>query len=256
MISALIITKNESIHLQRLINNLSDLTNEIIILDSYSTDSTKEIAIKNNCKFFQRTFDNFSNQRNYLIKNIEIKNEWIIFIDADELLSDDLKNEIKEKIKDTSFNCYYIKRRFIWKNKWLKRGYYPKWFLRIGKKNDLYCDYNPVNEHLLSKSQNFSYLNHDFINHNLEDNDHWFKKHLVYAEFEKDRYFNKETSEKRKLWNKLPLIIRPFMLLFYRLFINCIFLDGIKALEYHFYHSFIYKMIIDYKILKKILLKK
>lgn len=255
MISTLIITKNEEVHLQRLINNVRNISNEIIILDSFSTDKTKEIAIKNNCKFFQRSFDNFSNQRNYLLNNCDTKNKWVLFLDGDELLTPELVNEIKETIDKTSFDSFYIKRRFIWKGKWIKRGYYPKWFLRLGKKNYIYCDKNPVNEHILSKNNNVGYLKHDFLNQNLNENVHWFKKHLVYAEFEKDRYFSKEDSKKRRIWNKLPLFIRPFILILYRFLINLVFLDGIRAIEYHIYQSFIYKMVIDYKILKKILTK-
>ena len=252
MISTLIITKNEEIHLQRLIDNVKNISNEIIILDSYSTDKTKEIALDNKCKFFQRTFDNFSNQRNYLLNNFNIKNEWILFMDGDELLTSDLIDEIKDTIDKTSFDCFFIKRRFIWKDKWIKRGYYPRWFLRLGKKNQIYCDNNPVNEHLLSKNNNVGYLKHDFVNQNLNENTHWFKKHLIYAEFEKDRYFSHEISKKRRIWNRLPLFFRPFILIIYRFLINLVFLDGLRAIEYHFYHSFIYKMIIDYKILKKI----
>ena len=61
------ITKNEEIHLERLIKNIDDLANEIIIVDSFSEDKTKDIALKYNCKFYQKSFDNFSNQKIFVL---------------------------------------------------------------------------------------------------------------------------------------------------------------------------------------------
>ncbi len=250
MLSVLIITKNEEIHLGRLIKNVKDLADEIIILDSFSSDQTIEIAKRENCTVFQNEFKNFSSQRNYLFKNCKIKNEWSLILDADEYLSNDLKNEIKQTIRNTKFDAFKFKRRLIWKNKWIKRGYYPIWLLRLGRTKTLFCDENIVNEHIQCKTNKVSDLKNDFFNHNLKNEKEWFKKHLIYAEFEKNRYFIKnEITKKRILWNKIPIILRPFLLFFYRFFIQLIFLDGLRGFQYHLYHSLIYKLIIDYKIL-------
>ena len=53
--------------------------------------------------------------------------QWVLFIDADELLTQELKNEILT-IENKTYDAYEIKRKFYWKNKWVKRGYYPTWF--------------------------------------------------------------------------------------------------------------------------------
>lgn len=250
MLSVLIITKDEEVHIKRLIDNVKDLADEIIILDSYSNDKTVEIAEKEQCKIYKNKFVNFSKQRNYLFNKCKIKSEWSLILDADEYLSENLKIEIKKTIKNTKFDAFNLKRRLIWKGEWVKRGYYPVWLLRLGRTKMLSCDENAVNEHIKCLSNNISSLKNDFYNHNLKNEKEWFKKHFIYAEFEKDRYFkDNENLKKRLMWNKAPIIIRPFLLIFFRIFFQLIFLDGIKAFQYHLYHSLIYKLIIDYKIL-------
>ena len=83
----------------------------------------------------------------------------------------------------------------------------------------LSCDENAVNEHIKCLSNNISSLKNDFYNHNLKNKKDLFKKHFIYAEFEKDRYFkDNETLKKRLIWNKAPIIIRPFLLIFLEFF--------------------------------------
>ena len=110
---------------------------------------------------------------------------------------------------------------------------------------------------MICLSKKVGRLSEDFIDYNLKDTKKWFNKHLIYAEMEADRYFvDNEIKKKRLIWNKLPLFFRPFLLLFYRLILKMSFLDGLYAIQYHLYHDLVYRMIIDIKILKKILLRK
>ena len=255
-ISVCCITKNEEVHIERLIRNINDIAEEIIVVDSFSTDNTIKILEKYNCKIFKRKFDNFSNQKNYCLSKVSDNSQWVLFLDADELLTQELKNEILT-IENKTYDAYEIKRKFYWKNKWVKRGYYPSWFLRIGKKQFLRFDDNEINEHMLCSSNNIGRLSENFIDYNLKTTKQWFQKHLMYAKMESNRfYYKKETQRKRIIWNKFPLIIRPFLLLFYRLILKMSILDGLYIIQYHFYHDFIYRMIIDIMILKKKIFKK
>ncbi len=91
-ISALVITLNEAKNIRDLVNNL-DFADEIIIVDSYSTDETLAILKEfNHVKVFQHTFTDFSTQRNIALKYATYN--WILFIDADERISESLKEEI------------------------------------------------------------------------------------------------------------------------------------------------------------------
>lgn len=252
------ITKNEDIHLERLINNIRDISENIIIVDSFSEDQTQKIAHKYNCFFYQRIFDNFSNQKNFCLSKVQDGNKWVLFLDADEFISDELKNEIKSlNSLSTTYDAYKFKRKFFWKNTWIKRGYYPLWFLRLGRKKYIKFDDNKINEHMLCSTNKIGILKGYFIDYNLKNTKSWFAKHNLYANMEANRFFLKnENAPKRILWNKLPLVIRPFMLIFYRLFIKLSVLDGAKAVQYHFYHDLIYRLMIDIKIIKKKLIKK
>lgn len=250
------ITKNEEIHLERLIKNINDLANEIIIVDSFSEDKTKDIALKYNCKFYQKSFDNFSNQKNFCLNKVSNSSEWVLFLDADEYITEELKQEILS-IKEDIYDAYEFKRKFFWKGRWVKRGYFPHWFLRLGKKDKIKFDENKINEHLICLTDKVKRLEGCFVDNNLKSTSKWFEKHNLYAEMESIRYFeNIEKSKKRLLWNKLPLIIRPFILFFYRLIIKKSIFDGFYVAQYHFYHDFIYRMMIDIKILKKFFFNK
>lgn len=251
-----VITKNEEIHLERLLKNVKKIVSAIYIVDSYSTDNTAKIAKKYNSKFFRRKFDNFSNQRNYCISKIPKKFDWILFLDADEYLSTNLKKEIVDAINSNKFDAYKMKRRFIFEKTWIKRGYYPKWFIRIGRNGFLKCDKKKINEHLLCKSKKIGKLKNDFYDQNLNTREYWIKKHDQYSEFESERYFKKETNINRIIWNFLPLILRPLILFFFRIIIKMSFLDGISAIKYHFLHDLYYRLLIDVKIVKKIIMYK
>ena len=251
-----IITKNEEIHLERLLKNVKKIVDAVYIVDSYSNDKTLKIAKKYKCKIFKRNFDNFSNQRNYCLSKIPKKFKWILFLDADEYLSLNLKKEITDVINSNKYDAYKIKRRFIFEKTWIKRGYYPKWFVRLGRNGIFKCDNKKINEHLLCKSKKIGELTNDFYDHNLKKREYWYKKHQQYSRFESERYFEKEDNIKRILWNFLPLILRPFILFFYRIIIKMSFLDGINAVKYHFLHDLYYRLLIDVKIIKKIISNK
>ena len=115
-ISALLITYNEEKNIKRFIED-ADYADEIIIVDSYSTDRTVDIA-KNfpKVKLFQRKFVNFSDQKNFAID--KASNEWITFFDADEHLPIELKQEIISAINSNNpADAFYVYRRFYFKNK-------------------------------------------------------------------------------------------------------------------------------------------
>lgn len=94
-VTAIIPTFNEEKNIADAIDQVQ-WADEIIVIDSFSTDKTVEIAKKLNVKVLQRTFDNFSSQKNYAID--QASNDWIFVLDADERLTDDLKLEIEDKL--------------------------------------------------------------------------------------------------------------------------------------------------------------
>ena len=95
-ITFIILTHNEEANLQKCINSIKKLSENIIVIDSYSVDNTEEICKKNNVNFFENKFYNQGAQFNWAIDNIEIKTKWIMRLDADEYFTDDLIENIKK----------------------------------------------------------------------------------------------------------------------------------------------------------------
>ncbi|MBY0066392.1 glycosyltransferase family 2 protein [Empedobacter falsenii] len=118
-ISALLITLNEEKNIKRFLDEAS-YADEIIIVDSYSTDKTEQISKQNpKVKFVKRKFDNFTNQRNYTLSLA--KNDWVTFFDADEGIPLELKKEILTIVNNQPrFDAYFVYRKFFFENKFIK----------------------------------------------------------------------------------------------------------------------------------------
>ena len=263
-ITVIILTKNEDLHLERLILNVNKIFNEIIVLDSFSDDNTINIAKNYNIKFVQNKFNNFGEQRNYAIKNIKTLNDWLFFLDADEtidiLLITELYNIFTNKIL---YDGFYINRKFIFMKKWIQfGGYYPTYLLRLFNKRNAFCN-GIVNEHVEVNGKTSIIKNGHIIDENLNNFNFWISKHNKYSDLEAEEYFIKKSITptfnvrnqvdvkkfiKLKYYNNLPLFLRPFIYYFYRYILRFGFLDGYIGFIYHFCQGFIFWFFVDVKI--------
>lgn len=142
MISAIILTKNEEKNIKKCLKSLN-WCDEIIVIDDFSNDKTIKIAKKLGTKVYQRHLNNdFAAQRNFGLK--KAKGEWVLFIDADEIVSPQLKNEIKNMVNSSDdrlldlphYRGFRIKRRDKFLGKWLRHGETASMkFIRLAKKN-------------------------------------------------------------------------------------------------------------------------
>lgn len=140
MISVVILTKNEEKNIIDCIESVS-WADEIVIIDDFSLDRTVEVVnnliYSKKIKIFQRKLNqNFSAQRNFALS--KVKHEWVLFIDADEIVTKDLKEEINSIIisKEDKYNGYYIKREDVIWGKHIKHGEFGNIrLLRFAKKN-------------------------------------------------------------------------------------------------------------------------
>ena len=133
-ISAVILSKNEENNIRKCLETLN-FCDEIIVIDDNSSDNTKEIVKTFKVKLFTRKLNNnFADQRNFGLD--KAKNEWVIFLDADERISNSLSDEIKKVIKENGVDGYYIKRiDNIW-GKEIKHGETGNIrLLRLARKN-------------------------------------------------------------------------------------------------------------------------
>ncbi|MCP4147284.1 MAG: glycosyltransferase family 2 protein [bacterium] len=135
-LSVVIITLNEEDRLEAALESCRDIADEIVVVDSFSTDKTCEIAARFNAKIFKKTFVDYGSQKNFALNKAQ--NEWILNLDADERVSDLLKESILDFKKKKKINTdgYRINRKTFYLNRWIKHsGWYPDRKLRLFKKN-------------------------------------------------------------------------------------------------------------------------
>lgn len=269
-LSVVILTHNEELNIAQALDSVRGWASEIFILDSLSSDRTLEIARQYGCHIAEKKFENFANQRNHALEGLPIRSEWVLFLDADEWLPAALKNEISALIAtDPQENGFYIGRRLLWMGRWIRRGYYPSWILRLFRRGKARCEDRAVNEHLIVDGAT-GRLRNDFMHEDRKGVTDWIAKHNDYATREALEIFNTRQapnyqeidarlfgtqSERRrwlrlKIWNRLPPLIRPFAYFFYRYVLQGGFLDGRAAFVFHFLHALWYPMLIDIKYLE------
>lgn len=237
-ISAVVLTKNEEKNIERCLRSL-DFCDEIIVIDDYSTDNTKNQILKIaklNIKIFEKHLNNdFAAQRNFGFS--KATNVWILFIDADEVVTDELKFEIK----NTKFEkeAYYLRRRDYFWNKELKYGEVKKirnfGLVRLVKKNSGKWMGN-VHE-VFHTAKNTGRLN-NFINHYPHPS---LKEFIIdinrYSDIRAEELFRQDVKT-----NVLQIIFFPFCKFIYNYFFKLGFLDGPAGFTYAFmmsFHSFL-----------------
>ncbi len=266
-VSILILAHNEEENIRYCLDSIKSLTDDIIVIDSYSTDKTIEICEEFNCRIFKNEFINHAKQVNWGLKNIDIKYNWIMRLDADEIIPKDLFSEIQDIEPKDNVNGFYMNKRMYWMNKWLRHGrMYPHYILRVFRKGfGVYEE--KTEEHLVIIGET-GYLKNDFFEENKKNNLNFFtQKHMLTAEgeveeiIEQSKINNSEINPKLfgnkiqrtrwlklKIYNHLPLFIRPFVYFVFRYFLCLGFLDGRPGLIFHFLQGFWYRFYIDSRI--------
>lgn len=268
-LEVVVLTYNEELNLPHALRSVCGWADEVLVFDSFSNDRTLEIARDYGCKVIQNVFEDYGKQRNAALA-IPSACEWALFLDADEWLSEELKVEIKDTLQsNSSHNGYYLKWRLIWMGKWIRRGYYPTWILRLFRRGAAHCEARSVNEHMVVTGTT-GQLKFDIFHQDRKDLSDWVVKHNRYATREAlelvrieaepaghqldARFFGSQAQRKRwlrhRVWNHLPVLIRPFLYFFYRYILRGGFLDGRAGFSYHFLQGLWFPVLIDLKYLE------
>lgn len=132
-VSILIPIRNEAGNLPRSLAAVA-WADEVVVVDSESTDGSQEIARKAGAQVVQFRFNGiWPKKKNWALENVPFRNEWVFILDADEVLLPGAEEEIRGIISNQGkgFAGYWINRRFMFMNQWLKHAYYPNWNLRL-----------------------------------------------------------------------------------------------------------------------------
>ena len=270
-LSVIILTNNESKHIGRCIKSLLLITDKIFIIDSFSTDNTVAIAEALGATVIQNTWVSYAFQFNYGILNNPFQTKWLMRMDADEYITHELAQELNTSLSGTpeTISGLYVKRRVVFMDQWINHGgYYPIWLLRIWRRGEGVCEELWMDEHIKLSTGTTAQLQHDIVDHNLNNLTWWTQKHNNYAIREvidllniKYNFGDKPTvmpdfwgsQEQRTRYLKikyanLPLFTRPFLYFLFRFVLKGGFLDGKKGLIWHFLQGFWYRFLVDAKI--------
>ncbi len=228
-ISAVIITYNEERKIEKCIRSL-DFIDEIVVVDSFSTDNTVKIAKKLGASVFQRKFTTFGDQKNF--GNKMAKNDFILSIDADEVVSKNLRDSIIDECKRglDENTVYKIARKTWYLNGFLNHGgYYPEYKIRLFNKNFCSWDNKKLHEGLIfSKKLKTKKLKGDLYHYSYESIDHHLKKIILYSEIDK----------KSGDFSTFKLLFSPPFRFFKSYILKLGFLDGIRGLIFCSFSSF------------------
>ncbi len=222
-ISCIIITCNESKNIRRCLESVS-WADEIIVVDSYSPDDTKRIASEFTDRIFDLNWEGFGPAKEYAKK--QASGEWILSLDADEVVSEKLKEEIfKVTRSDDALNGYFIPRRSYFLGRWMRHGgWYPDLVLRLFRKEKGSFTSRPVHEEV-KVIGGTGRLKNDLIHHTDPDFDHYLEKLNRYTSIDALQLFHEE--RKASLGD---LFFRPGATWIKMYFLKLGFLDGLPGL--------------------------
>jgi glycosyltransferase involved in cell wall biosynthesis len=250
MISILILTKNEEQDLPGCLESVH-WADDVHVFDSLSTDRTVEIAEQFGAKVTLRKFDNWSAHQNWGLANIPFKYPWVLYIDADERVSEGLRDSaLKAGVADSSFSALRLRRRdFFGDGTWLKHAQISPFYLRLFRPEKMRYErlVNPVSIVDGSIGEIEGFLDHYPFSKGIG---FWLERHIKYADLEaktimenrlKGGEFSlikaftaKDFTEKRyhqkEFFYRIPG--RPLIKFAYMFFLRRSFLDGSAGVTY------------------------
>ncbi|ALR31505.1 glycosyl transferase [Chryseobacterium sp. IHB B 17019] len=231
-ISGLIITHNEEKNIQEVLDCF-DFCDEIVVVDSYSTDKTVEIAKKHpNVKVIQNTFEDFTKQRNLALD--AAKNDWVLFLDGDERITPELRKEIIEELnKPEQKDAYYFYRKFFFANKPINFSgtQSDKNFRLFRRSKARYTAGKKVHE-TLEVNGSVGILKNKLLHYSVSDYESYRKKMIHYGILK-----GKELAAKGKKFNILVQYLKTAFKFFKAYVMRLGILDGKEGYQLSFLQS-------------------
>ncbi len=266
LITVIILTRDEEANLTVCLESLAGLEAQVFVVDSGSTDRTRDIALQAGCSVLEHPFENYARQFNWALDTLPLATPWVMRLDADESLTPELVQELKSLLPTLppEVGGLMLKRRIYFLGRFIRHGgIYPTWLLRIWRRGQAHCEDRWMDEHIVLTSGSIRNLNHDIIDENHKGVTFWTGKHNHYADREVLDMLALERGQdedipagqagrrrwaKQNLYARSPLFLRAFLYWFYRYFVRLGFLDGIGGLAFHFLQGFWYRFLVDAKL--------
>ncbi len=267
-IAVVIISYNEEPNLAYALQSVTGWAQQVFVVDSFSADATVAIAHQNGAQVHQHAFETVGQQRNWALDNLPIDDGWVLFLDADEYLSEELKQEIRDVAmnSDASAAAYVTAIQFMYLGRWLRHGDLYRNVIRMVRKGcGRYIDTEAFHEKLVIDGpvgKLRSYIVHD-DHHSVC---HWVEKQMPRIVIDARMAVERSTSAHpgtradssspvtieggRNRWfrqkvARVPGPLRPFAQFFYRYIVRGGFLDGWQGFLYHFLLQFWYPLMVE-----------
>ncbi|HEY1984421.1 MAG TPA: glycosyltransferase family 2 protein [Terracidiphilus sp.] len=273
-IAVIILAYNESLHLARALRHIHPFAKQVFVIDSYSTDDTVEIAKSFGAHVLQHPFLNYARQFQWALDQAPITAEWVLRLDADEIIEADLCQEIVERLPQLApdITGVYLNRKTIFMNKFIRHGgRFPLKLLRIWRRGKARIEDRWMDEHMYLLEGKSITFKGGFADHCLIDLSMFTDKHNKYASREAldvvSKQINMELESapdlsaesklqqvgmkrfiKEKMYNRIPFELSAFGYFVYRYVFRLGFLDGREGLIYHLLQGFWYRFLVGAKV--------
>lgn len=268
-LSVIILTFNEEKHIDRCLSNVSKVAHQIFIVDSFSTDRTLAIAQSHNVQVWQHEFKTQATQLAWALDNLPIDTDWVMRVDADEVITPAIAEEIRNRLPATlpAINGFTVPLYVRFRGGLIRHGGYPQRQLRIWRTGKATIEQRWMDEKIIVPGP-IECLRNDYIDDNLNNVTWWTNKHNNYSTREAVDLLNKKyqflpddsnhralTPQarntrwlKENLYVRLPLGLRAFLFFCYRMIFRLGILDGTNGFVFHFLQGFWYRFLVDVKI--------
>jgi glycosyltransferase involved in cell wall biosynthesis len=270
-VTVVILTFNESLHIDRCVRSAQQVASDVLVVDSYSTDDTLIQVEKLGCRVLQHEWLNHANQVNWALENGNIRSDWVMRLDADEFLDEQLVSSIKTCLSqaESDIGGFEINRRIRFLGKDIRHGgMAPMWVTRLWRNGWAKCEVRWMDEHMILSRGRVGRLSGAIIDDNLNTLTWWTQKHNLYANREAvdllekklglgmsddgDAGLNQQAWLKRwlktRLYARLPLGVRPWLYFIYRTILRLGVLDGAKGMLFHTLQGLWYRLLVDAKV--------
>jgi len=230
-VSVAVITKNEERNIKNALESVKDFE-EIVIVDSFSEDRTVNLCKEYTDKIFQCEWQGFAKQKQLAIDKTTL--QWVLVLDADERVTEALKKEIMEKIKENK-DGYFIPRKNFFLGRWIKHsGWWPDYTLRLFKRQKGKMQQREVHEKIIVEGE-IGYLKEPMLHYTYQSIEDFIKKMGNYASLSAQEIVKRNPSRYKIVFK---MISSPLFTFFKMYFLRLGFLDGLRGLILAVFYSF------------------
>jgi glycosyltransferase involved in cell wall biosynthesis len=266
--TVILLSFNSEETLAATLSSARQVSDEIFVVDSFSTDGTVELARALGATVVQHAFENYGAQRNWAIDNLPVYRSWQLHLDADEWMDNELVAAIQTLPEEPAHAGYFLPRYLRFLGRVLRHGgMSPTWHLRLFRTGAGRCEDRRYDQHFLLNRGSTGQLPGAMIDDVRMPLTEWIQRHNRWSDGEVAELANPETSGRiepdargnpgqrkrylRQKYDQMPLFIRPFALFLYRYFVRLGFLDGTEGLIFWVLQTFWFRFLVDAKIWEK-----